>query len=119
MHLTDDEQRRSPLYRVLPRRTTRIGVKPGASAKPKHDENWMYSAKEMTELEERLVVATSIQIEILTMMSTHSQFTMEIGEDFIDMKLPTFLDPSRNAAINRRVSRQRGQEQQIPKKPLP
>ena len=52
MHLTEEEQRRSPLYRVLPRRTTKNGVKPGVSSKPKNDENWMYPAEEMTELEE-------------------------------------------------------------------
>ena len=40
------------------------------SAKPRNDENWIYPAKEMTELEERLVVAISVQIGILTMMST-------------------------------------------------
>ena len=34
-------------------------------------DNWMYPAKEMTELEERLIVATAVQIGILTMMSTH------------------------------------------------
>ena len=71
MHLTEEEQRRSPLYRVLPRRTTKNGVKPGVSSKPKNDENWMYPAEEMTELEERLIVATAVQIGVLTMMSTH------------------------------------------------
>ena len=64
MHLTAEEQRRSPLYRVLPRRTTSNGVKPGVSSKPKNDENWMYPAKEMTELEERLIVATAVQIGV-------------------------------------------------------
>ena len=71
MHLTEEEQRRSPLYRVLPRRTTRNGVKPGVSAKPKNDKNWLFPAKERTEFEERLIVATAVQIGILTMMSTH------------------------------------------------
>ena len=71
MHMTEEEQRRSPLYRVLPRRTTKNGVRPGVTANPKNEENWMFPEVEKTEFEERLIVAMSIQIGVLTMMSTH------------------------------------------------
>ena len=71
MHMTEDEQRRSPLYRVLPRRTTRNGVRPGVGAKPGNEENWMFPAEDRTEFEERLIVAMATQIGVLTMMSTH------------------------------------------------
>ena len=39
MHLTEEEQRVSPLWRILPRRTTRNGVRPGVSADPRNEEN--------------------------------------------------------------------------------
>ena len=45
LHMTEDEQRRSPLYRVLRRRTTRNGVRPGVSAKPGNAENWVFPAE--------------------------------------------------------------------------
>jgi hypothetical protein len=71
MHMTEEEQRRSPLYRVLPRRTTKAGVRPGVSANPKNEENWSFPAVERTDFEERLIVAMAVQIGVLTMMSTH------------------------------------------------
>ena len=54
MHMTEDEQRRSPLYRILPRRMTKNGVRPGVSAKPGNEENWTFPATDRTEFEERV-----------------------------------------------------------------
>ena len=70
MHMTKDEERRSPLYRVLPRRTARNGVRPEVSAKPGNEENWIFPAADRTEFEERLIVAMATQIGVLTMMSS-------------------------------------------------
>ena len=39
MHLTEEEQSRSPLYRVLQKRTTKNEVNPGVSSKPRNYEN--------------------------------------------------------------------------------
>ena len=39
LHLTEDEQRRSPLARILPRRKAGVrGVRPGVSSNPNNDE---------------------------------------------------------------------------------
>ena len=71
MHMTEEEQRRSPLYRILPRRSTKHGVKPGVSAKPGNQENWTFPEVKRTEFEERMIVEMATQIEVLTMMTTH------------------------------------------------
>ena len=39
MHLTKEDQLRSPLARVLPRRTAKGGVRPCVSADPDNNEN--------------------------------------------------------------------------------
>ena len=71
MHLTPDEVRRSPLARILPSRTARGGMRPGVNANPKSEENWEFPEDEITEFEERLIVAMASQIGILAMMNTH------------------------------------------------
>ena len=62
MHLTPDEVRRSPLGRVLPKRSAKGGVRPGVSANPRNEENWVFPEEGMTEYEEKLTVALATQI---------------------------------------------------------
>ena len=71
MHLTPDEVQRSPLRRVLPRRSPKGGMRPGVSANPKKIENWIFPEDGMSEHEERLIVATTTQIGVLVSMNTH------------------------------------------------
>jgi hypothetical protein len=71
MHLTKEEQQRSLLARVLQRRTAKGGVRPCVSADPDNNENWKFPDTEMTELEERIMVATAVQIGVITTMNTH------------------------------------------------
>ena len=71
MHLTPDEVQRSPLQRVLPRRSAKGGMRPGVSANPKKIENWIFPEDGMSEYEERLIVATATQIGVLVSMNTH------------------------------------------------
>ena len=42
MHMTEEEQIRSPLARILPRREARGGVCLGVSADPRNDENFSF-----------------------------------------------------------------------------
>ena len=69
MNKTD--QRLSPLWRVLPRRTSRGGVRPGVTADPDNEEHWYFPEVELTELEKRMIVATVVKIGVLVMMYTH------------------------------------------------
>ena len=72
MHLTEDEQRRSPLARILPRRKSGVrGVRPGVSSNPNNDECWTYPKGERTDFEERMIVAMAVQIGIIAVMNTH------------------------------------------------
>jgi hypothetical protein len=72
-HITEVEQRLSPLSRILPRRVTKGngGVRPGVSADPKKDDNWLFPKAERTELEERMLVAMDVQIGVIAVMNTH------------------------------------------------
>ena len=44
---------------------------PGVSADPRKEINWSFPNFEMTELEERMVVATMVQIGVIVTMNTH------------------------------------------------
>ena len=65
IHLSKEEQMLSPLRRILPVRTAKGGVRPGVSAAPGNDENWRFPANPLTEYDERLLVATAIQIGVV------------------------------------------------------
>ena len=69
MNKTD--QRTSPLWRVLPRRTSRGGVRPGVTASPETEDHWYFPPRELTNLEKRMVVAMVVKVGVLVMMSTH------------------------------------------------
>ena len=69
MHKTD--QRTSPLWRILPRRTSRGGVRPGVTCDPDKEDHWYFPPSDLTSLEKRMVVAMVIKVGILTMMNTH------------------------------------------------
>ena len=69
MNKTD--QRTSPLWRVLPSRTSGGGVRPGVTANPEKEDHWYFPKVELTDLEERMIVATIVKIGVLVMMNTH------------------------------------------------
>ena len=69
MNKTD--QRTSPLWGVLPRRTARGGVRPSVTASPENEEHWACHRVELTEYEKRLIVAVYVKISVLVMMNTH------------------------------------------------
>ena len=71
MHLTKEEQAMSPLAGILPRRTAKGGVRPGVSADPRKDDSWEFKNKDMTEYEERMLIAMAVQIGVIAMMNTH------------------------------------------------
>ena len=49
------EQRLSPLYSVLPRRTTKNGVKLGVTSNPDDDKNWFFPTDVFTKAQERAI----------------------------------------------------------------
>ena len=69
MYKTD--QRLSPLWRVLPRRTSGGGVHPGVTSSPENEEHWCFPGAELTDHEKRMIVATVVKIRVLLMMNTH------------------------------------------------
>ena len=69
--MTAQEQRLSPLAGILPRRTTTSGTRPGVTSLPGNDTNWSYPVKNYTKTQEKAIVATMVQIGVLTMMNTH------------------------------------------------
>ena len=69
MNKTD--QRTSPLWRVLPRRTSGGGVRPGVTASPENEKHWFFPKVELTDLEKRMVVAMVVKVGVLVMMNTH------------------------------------------------
>ena len=73
MCLSKEEQMLSPLKRILPRRTSKGGVRPGVTANTDNEENWIFPVNEeqMTTMEKRMIIATVIQIGVVTMMNTH------------------------------------------------
>ena len=52
-------------------RTARGGIRPGVSAAPLNDEKWSFPNVVLTEYEEKLLIATAIQIGVIVMMNTH------------------------------------------------
>jgi hypothetical protein len=71
MNLTKTEQRLSPLYRVLPKRSAKGGTRPGVTAPVAKDDHWVFPNVELTDLEKRTIVATMVQIGVITMFNTH------------------------------------------------
>ena len=69
MNKTD--QRTSPLWRVLPRRTSGGGVRPGVTASPENEKHWFFPKVELTNLEKRMVVAMVVKVGVLVLMNTH------------------------------------------------
>jgi hypothetical protein len=61
----------SPLWRVLPRRTSGGGVRPGVTSSPDNEEHWFFPGAELTDHEKRMIVATVVKIMLLVMMNTH------------------------------------------------
>jgi hypothetical protein len=59
------------LWRVLPRRTSKGGVRPGVTASPDNEEHWYFPPMEMTDAEMKMVVAMVVKVGILVMMNTH------------------------------------------------
>ena len=71
INMNKTDQRTSPLWRVLPRRTSRGGVRPGVTSSPENEEHWYFPPMSMTEAEKRMVVAMVVKVGILVMMNTH------------------------------------------------
>ena len=71
INMNKTDQRTSPLWRVLPRRTSKAGVRPGVTSSPENEEHWYFPPREMTSSEKRMVVAMVIKVGILIMMNTH------------------------------------------------
>ena len=69
--MTEEEQRISELRDILPRRTTKNGVKPGVTSKPENDENWKFLDKEPTEHQKKVIFATMMMIGVIEMMNSH------------------------------------------------
>ena len=71
INMNKTDQRSSPLWRILPRRTSGGGVRPGVTSDPEKEDHWYFPKVELTELEKRMVVATIVKIGVLVMMNTH------------------------------------------------
>ena len=69
MHKTD--QRTSPLWQVLLRRTSRGGVRPGITSSPDNEEHWYFPPMGLTDHEKRMIIAMVVMVRILVMMNTH------------------------------------------------
>ena len=68
INMNKTDQRTSPLWRVLPRRTSRGGVRPGVTSSPGNEEHWYIPGAELTMKDKRLIVATMVKIGVLIMM---------------------------------------------------
>ena len=71
INMNKTDQRTSPLWRILPRRTSKAGVRPGVTASPENEEHWYFPPRELTGLEKRMVVAMVVKVGVLVMMNTH------------------------------------------------
>ena len=71
INMNKTDQRTSSLWRVLPRRTSKGGVRPGVTSSPENEDHWYFPPGEMTSSEKRMVVAMVIKVGILLMMDTH------------------------------------------------
>ena len=71
-NMNKTDQRLSPLWRVLPRRKSGVGgVRPGVTASPECEENWIFPVADLTDLEEKMIMATVIKIGVIVMMNSH------------------------------------------------
>ena len=70
MHLTKEEVLVNPLRRVLPTRITNQGARPGVTG-PVDGEKWFHRDLELTEWEQKLVVASVVQVAVIIMMNSH------------------------------------------------
>ena len=73
-NMNKTDQRTSPLWRILPRRTSRGGVRPGITASPDNEEHWFFPKVELTETEKKMVVATVVKVGVLVMMNRLNSF---------------------------------------------
>ena len=73
IHISDSETRLSPTFPILPRRTSKQGVRPGVTSNPDNESSWWYpmDTAKFTELQKRMLLAKMIQIAVVTMMNTH------------------------------------------------
>ena len=69
INMNKTDQRTSPLWRILPRRTSGGGVRPGVTASP--DNDWHFPTLQLTTAEKRMVVAMVVKVGVLIMMNTH------------------------------------------------
>ena len=53
------------------RRTSKIGVRPGVTARVEKDDHWEFLTLELTNLEKKKSIATMVQIGGITMLNTH------------------------------------------------
>ena len=81
VNMNKTDQRTSPLWRVLPRRTSRGGVRPGVTSSPDNEEHWYFPGAELTLNDKRLIIATVVKIGVLIMMNTYV-YTWN-GESFL------------------------------------
>ena len=81
LNMSKSEQRMSSLHRVLSKRTAKGGVRLGVTADPEKEENCVFPPVELTELEERMIVATVVKIGVIAQMNTHV-YTFD-GEMFL------------------------------------
>ena len=65
INMNKTDQRTSPLWRVLPRRTSSGGVRPGVTSSPDNEEHWYFPGAELTLNDKRLIIATVVKIGVL------------------------------------------------------
>jgi hypothetical protein len=71
INMNKTDQRTSALWRVLPRRTSQGGVRPGVTASPDNEDHWFFPTMQLTAYEKRMVVAMVVKVGVLIMMNTH------------------------------------------------
>jgi hypothetical protein len=81
INMNKTDQRISPLWRVMPRRTSVSGVRPGVTSSPENEEHWFFPGAELTEHEKRMIVVTIVKLLVLVMMNIHI-YTWD-GETFL------------------------------------
>ena len=65
INMNKTDQRTSPLWRVLPRRTSRGGVRPGVTSSPDNEEHWYFPGAELILNDKRLIIARVVKIGVL------------------------------------------------------
>ena len=66
-------------------------MRPGVSADPRKEDSWEFINKELTEHEERMMIAMAVQIGVVAMMNTH-QFSFN-GKTFLQEGLEANVLP--------------------------